>query len=272
MSRPVRIVLLAVFALFSFYFSWQFKTRYDRSMASRKTLADSELASAASTAQGPQDLAPARPQESLGWWGAGMVISLLGMGSILAFEITQFVGTRAARAYFDDTQQGPEDPDYEKAEDAYHRGDFREAIELLREYLAAKPREMHAALRIAEIYEKDLHSPLAAALEYEEILRQKLPPERWGWTAIHLCNLYTGQLHQTQKAIDLLYRIDREYGQTGAGRKARTRLEQLVEEGVIPPLPPRISEETEDEENLEPEPTPPPEAGPQLPPGFRPRA
>ena len=56
----------------------------------------------------------------------------------------------------------------------------------MREYLLKNPREQHVSLRIAEIYEKDLANPLAAALEYEEVLKQKLPAERWGWAAIHL--------------------------------------------------------------------------------------
>lgn len=289
MSRSVRIVLLIVFALLAAYFGWQFKVRYDRSMANRKTLADSELASVQNVGSETSGRETVGAAEPLGWWGAGLVISLLGLGSLTALELTQFFGSRAARAYYDETQVGSESPDYEKADEACNRGDYLDAIGLLREYLAHNPREIHAAIRIAEIYEKDLRSPLAAALEYEEVLKQKLPRERWGWTAIHLCNLYSGPLHQTQKAIDLLQRIDDEYGDTAAGRKARSRLEQLVDEGIIPPLPPsktapeaEMEPATEEEEAEEPEeeqpaeeppppPAPLPDPGPQLPPGFRPR-
>jgi len=290
MSRTVRIASLVVFALFAVYFGWQFKVRYDRSVANRITLADSELASVHSAGGDTSGAEAQVPTESLGWWGVGLVISLLGLGSLTALELTQFFGNRAARAYYDETQVGVESLDYEKVEDAWNRGDYLGAIELLREYLVHNPKEIHAAIRIAEIYEKDLRSPLAAALEYEEVLKRKLPRERWGWAAIHLCNLYSGPLHQTQKAIDLLQRIDEDYGDTAAGRKARSRLEQLVEEGIIPPLPPRKSKaepesEPEEEEEEEAEdrdeaqeqspeqtpPPPPPDPGPHLPPGFRPR-
>src|SRR5204862_8000866 len=93
------------------------------------------------------------------------------------------------------------------------------------------------ALRIAEIYEKDLQNYLAAALEYEEVLKQKLPPERWGWAAVHLCNLYTSKLNQSDKGIFLLQRIATEYGETAAADKARKRLAQLEEEGAaLPPV------------------------------------
>jgi len=74
-------------------------------------------------------------------------------------------------------------------------------------------------LRIAEIYETNLGNYLAAALEYEEILKKKLPAERWGWAAIHLANLYSGKLNKTVEATKLLRRIVDEYGQTVAAKR-----------------------------------------------------
>ena len=79
------------------------------------------------------------------------------------------------------------------------RGAFIEAIDLLRSYLEINPLQQHAAIRIAEIYEKDLSNYLAAAMEYEEILKQRLAPERWAWMAVHLSNLYSGRLDQPEK-------------------------------------------------------------------------
>ena len=132
-----------------------------------------------------------------------------------------------------------------------------DAIRHLREYLKRNPREIHAAIRIAEIYEKDLGNNLAAALEYEEILRCKLTPDRWGWTAIHLCNLYF-RLQQEAKALVLLQRIILEHGETPAAEKARKRLEQM---GMAPPQPPSTSDIAEDEETT----------GSNLPSGFKPK-
>jgi tetratricopeptide (TPR) repeat protein len=254
MSRGFRIALLVVFALASALFGWQFKRSYDHRTALVQGSGDTDLANV--RIPGPTATRSPPPAHArLGWWGAGLVLSLLGFGGMAAFEVAQFLGTRAGRAYYDDTQEGPADPDYEVAEEEWRKGNFIEAIRLLREYLAVNPRELHVALRIAEIYEKDLQSPIAAALEYEEVLKQPLPPERWGWAAIHLCNLYTGRLNQPDKAIELLKRIDRDYGTTAAAEKARARLDQLASEGVI---------------QTEPE-APSPEPGPNLPPGFSPK-
>ena len=124
---------------------------------------------------------------------------------------------------------------------------------------------MFVALRIAEIYEKDLGNFLAAALEYEEILEKKLPPDRWGWSAIHLCNLYY-KLQQEPKATALLHRIVKDYGRTPAAKKARKRL------GI--PEPAESASEGDDNagESIEGESAPEPEEPKSnLPPGFRPK-
>jgi hypothetical protein len=100
-------------------------------------------------------------------------------------------------------------------------------------------------------------------LEYEEILKKKLPAERWGWAAIHLANIYSGKLNKLSEAEALLHRIIKEYGQTAAAKKARERLG--VPESPIPPVA----------ESPKPQPQPTFEArepsDPNLPPGFRPK-
>ena len=131
----------------------------------------------------------------------------------------------------------------------------------MREYLKKHPREQFVALRIAEIYEKDLGNPLAAALEYEEILRKKLPPDRWGWAAVHLANLYSGKLDKIEQATALLHRIVDEYGQTPAAKKARERLglpELIADEMAPQPAANHAAEEPKSEPS-------------NLPPGFRPK-
>ena len=136
-----------------------------------------------------------------------------------------------------------------------YRKTVEQPVAALREYLKANPREQHVALRIAEIYEKDLNNPLAAALEYEEVLQKKLQPERWAWAAIHLCNLY-GRLNLHQKSVPLLQRIVSEYGNTAAAEKARKRLEEL---GLTPEAAPAIAEAAPEPETA---------GQPKLPPGF----
>lgn len=187
------------------------------------------------------------------------VLALLGLGGLGAWDIARYLGTRAGRSVMAEDWVERRDPEYEEAEEEWARGNHLDAIGLMREYLKKNPSEQHVALRIAEIYEKDLGNFLAAALEIEEVLTKKLPREKWGWTAIHLSNLYSGRLAQADKALALLQRVVSEYPDTGAARKARQRLG----------LPDPETEVTEEPENPA---SPPSDSGTSsLPRGFRPK-
>jgi TolA-binding protein len=221
------------------------------------------------------------------------VLTVILLGCLVAYDVTQIVGSRAVDFLFDERSDGIREPEYEHAEQIWANGQFLEAIQLMRDYLKKNPREQYVALRIAEVYEKDLKNYLAAALEYEEILKKKLPAERWGWAAIHLCNLYT-RMNQPVKAKELLERIANEYPKTGAAKKARARLglAEIQEEEEKAPEPEAEPEEDEsvhqtqktfevtnpddapfdfEEPEEPPPPPPPPEPKSSLPPGFRPK-
>lgn len=157
-------------------------------------------------------------------YGGSFVVCVLGFGFLLAHDISSFAGDRAMKLMFNDEGEAMSDPAYEEAEQVWANGEPLEAIRLMRDYLKKNPREQHVALRIAEIYEKDLGNYLAAALEYEDVLTKKLSQERWGWAAIHLCNLYSSKLNQPEKALELLRRVDAECGITAPAAKARKRL------------------------------------------------
>ena len=258
MSKGTQIVVIVALVAVASFFGWQFKANYNRLMSDSVDTGDTDLVNV-NIPDYQRKAAPLRTDYHLGYWGAGLVLSLVGLGLITAHQVSQYFGQRAVQTLFNDEGEGVASPDYEIAEQEWAKGNHLEAIRLLREYLEHNPREQHAALRIAEIYEKDLRNPLAAALEYEQVLNQKLPPERWGWAAIHLCNLYTGRLNQLAKSVDLLRRIVAEYGETAAAEKARARLEQLASEGMIAPT---------EEPRPEPEPEP---SQPKLPPGFAPK-
>ena len=182
--------------------------------------------------------------------GAGglFILTMVAFCLMVARDISHFVASRGERFLYVD--EGLKTPEYEQAEQVWADGNFLEAIQRLRDILKKNPREQYVALRIAEIYEKDLQNHLAAALEYEEVLKHKLEPEQWGWAAIHLCNLYS-KLNQEGKTIALLKRIAAEYGQVTAAKKARERLEQ------IKPAPVEEAKEEQPASNL--------------PPGFTPR-
>jgi predicted Zn-dependent protease len=219
--------------------------------------------------------------------------ALLSLGLLVAYDLTQYLGSRAGDYLFNDVGEGERDPEYELAEQEWVNGKPLEAIEMLREFLKKNPRAQYAALRIAEIYEKDLRNEVAASLEYEEILKKRLPAERWGWAAIHLCNLYSRMGHG-EKMRALLERIARDYPQTGAAKKARQNLglpEPEGEEAAAAPAQEAAAEADPNEEHVfdldeanataeeeappaapEAEPEPPsPEPPPKsnLPPGFR---
>ena len=263
MNKRIKIAIYLLLLLSAGLFFWQFRANYSRLMAEGESKADTDLINV----KVPDYRARAVPAQSnyhLGAWGAGLVLSLVSLGLLLANDISQFFSGRAMKVFYNEAGEGVANPDYEQAEEEWAKGNFLDAIQLLRDYLKLNPREQHVALRIAEIYEKDLQNYLAAALEYEEVLKQKLPPERWGWAAVHLCNLYTSKLNQSEKGIVLLQRIVTEYGETAAADKARRRLTQLEEEGIVAPSPSTSLE------------TPMPSAPPatpasNLPPGFAPK-
>lgn len=162
-------------------------------------------------------------EKPLGTYGAGLFICIIGLGLLIARDVSKFMGQEALDFVFNDEGVGVKNPEYEKAEEMWASGEHLESVRLLREYYRKYPREVHALLRIAEIYENNMHNYLAASLEYEEILKMKLPAERWGWAAIHLCNLYNKR-NQGEKAEVLMQRIVHEYGHTAAAKKARERL------------------------------------------------
>lgn len=213
------------------------------------------------------------------------IVSVLGLGLLVAHDITVMVGAKAGDYLFSNVGDAQRDPEYEKAEQVWANGKHLEAIQLLRDYYKRNPRQVHAALRIAEIYEKDLRNYLAAALEYEEVLKHKLPSDRWAWAAIHLCNLYS-RLGQQDKTLALLRRIAEEHPKSAAAKKARQRLglpepeetEPVAAEPAAEPDPEAEAtfEVTDDnlawptEPGSEPEP-PAQDPKSNLPPGFRPK-
>ena len=168
---------------------------------------------------------------SFAWLGL-FVLTLFALGGLAAFDFSRYLGDRAERSMMASDFVVRKDPDYEAAEEEWTKGNHLDAINLMRGYLQRNPNEQHAAIRIAEIYEKDLGNYLAAALELEEVLTKRLPREKWGWTAIHLANIYSGKLNQPQTALELLRRLAAEHPGTEAGGKALKRLARIGSAGA----------------------------------------
>jgi TolA-binding protein len=158
---------------------------------------------------------------------SGMLGALLVFALLVARDLGHLIGERVGGNYVTKSEKSQKADMYEDAEAIWADGAYVDAIDSFREYIKVYPGEYHAYKRIAEIYEKDLGSFRAAALEYEEMLEMKAPPARWGWTAIHLCNLYSGKLDDPDRALALLKRVASECSDTTAGQKARDRLAKI---------------------------------------------
>jgi hypothetical protein len=270
MSRPVKVVLYIVCVLATVVFGYM-TVRHLRRAGSASEAQQQKLDEAAVPAEGQEAGATPKPvavtsgaranYSAVVSYGLLAVLAFCGFAALLARDVSHGVASKAEQALFNN-DGAPVDAEYEQAEELIKDAKYLEGIQAMRDYLKKNPREQYVALRIAEIYEQNLHNPLAAALEYEEVLKKKLPPERWGWAAIHLANLYSGKLSQPDKAVAMLQRIHLEYGHTTAAKKARERLVQIDPSFVAEPEP-----------DL-PEPETPVEAKPasNLPPGFRPKS
>lgn len=220
------------------------------------------------TALAPDAGAKSKAPGGLGLYGAGGLLSLLGLALMVAHDLSRLAAS-SAHKLLEGVEEGEQaSREYEEAEQLWANADYLGAVHVLRDYLKRHPRRVHAHFRIAEIYEKDLNNTLAAMLEHEEILKFRLDDQRWGWAAIHLCNLYY-HLNQPEKAEALLHRIVNEYGHTLAARKARKRL-GMPEDGEEEPgaAGEDVDDDDDDDDDSGSSGTP---AGFQLPRGFRPK-
>ncbi len=159
---------------------------------------------------------------------SGMLGALLVFALLVARDVSHLTGERVGGNYLTKSNKSRKADMYEEAESVWADGAYVDAIDSFREYLKIFPGEYHVHKRIAEIYEKDLGSFRAAALEYEEMLQMDIPSARGGWVAIHLCNLYSGKLDDSDRALALLKRVANECDDTTAGQKARDRLAKIA--------------------------------------------
>jgi hypothetical protein len=249
--KPVVYVVLGLLALWMVAGFYQNYTLSNKAAAQRTVDGDAEPARLTNDA---------RAQSRMMGYGFGLVLVAAGLGFMISRDASYWFASHGVDTLLSDNVDPVKDPDYDHAEQVALEGRPLEAIDLLRQFLKLHPRELYAAIRIAEIYENDLQNPLAAALEYEEVLKHKFNPEKWGWAAIHLVNIYNGKLNRPEQAMGWLRRIVAEHPATAAARKARERLG--LPEGAT------LCLTAEPASNQEPPPPGPPS---NLPPGFSPK-
>lgn len=162
----------------------------------------------------------------------GFAAALLVLGLVAAQDFGHLLKFRLGKEVSYVDARSERNAHYERAEHLALKGDHAGAIRLLESILAKHPGHIHSALRIAELYDKELQDFPRAALHYEEVLKLKLPPEQWGWTAIRLANIYSGKLNQPQVALALINRLAAEHPGTAAGAKALKRLDKVSKAGL----------------------------------------
>lgn len=148
-------------------------------------------------------------------------------GDILRFDLGKKI------QYVDEITSDEER--YEKAEYLILKGNLREAVGLLEQVVANDPEHFEARLRMAEVLDKDLKDHEAAAPAYEAALKLAFHPERWAWAAVRLCNIYSGSLGQSSRALKLMRRIVDDHPQTAAAAKVKKRL-AMVDRYKRPPV------------------------------------
>lgn len=246
-AQKIKIAFYAILILGCCVFGLLFKSSYNRYMTHDTTIIDEAENLDSNTKAGVA--IPPHAGIMYVYGGLFVIFSI-----ILGITVGRFLSSLAAEKFVNvlhctgDASPYLNKVDYEKAEEEWTKNNFLGAIELFREYLKENPNEIHASLRIAEIYEKDLYNYLAAAMEYEEALKAKLPDEQWGWTAIHLCNLYIGKLNRPDDAVKLMKKIARDYEFTAAAAKAREHLERLGE--VVETKSDKEDDAQEEEDNI----------------------
>ncbi len=159
-------------------------------------------------------------------WLGSFILAAIVLGVLVAYDVAHFFGRRAERVVL---QGGPplDTPgELAQADRLRVAGQPLEGVRRLREFLQQHPKEYEVMARIAEIYSKDLNQPLSAALEYEELLKHRLPADQWAWGALHLAKLY-GRLDQPEKSVEMLERIVNEHGRTVPATRARKALAEL---------------------------------------------
>lgn len=162
----------------------------------------------------------------------GFAVAMLVLGFVAAQDFGHLLKFRLGKEVSYVDARSARNAEYERAEHIALKGQHHEAIRILQALVAKHPNHIHSVLRIAELYDKELHDYQNAALQYEQLLQLKLPPEQWGWTAIRLANIYSGKLNQPQTALELIRRLAAEHPETQAGGKALKRLAMISTAGL----------------------------------------
>jgi len=145
----------------------------------------------------------------------------------VAWDVAQFFGWQAERLFLGGGRLSSLTPTWWRAERLRKEGLADEAVRALRETFTAHPRQWRIGVRIAEIYQHDLDNPLAAALEYEELLKGRLPRPARAWLMVRLAACYL-PLQRVEESAAKLREVSEQFPNTPAAKKAERRLARLT--------------------------------------------
>jgi hypothetical protein len=160
-----------------------------------------------------------------GWFAVYLVIGA-GLAIVTAKDISTLCGDLAGSLFVGGGRLPAITPALWKVERLRKQRKPLAAINVLRDYQAAHPRHWQAALRIAELYQHDLKEPLPAALEYEQILKHRLPRRARADIMLRLaaCHLL---LRNGEKSAAVLREVLKNYPGAPAAETAARRLARM---------------------------------------------
>lgn len=159
---------------------------------------------------------------------SGYLLVSAALAVFLAREIAILCGGQAARLFLGGGRLGRFTPVFWRAERLRREAGPLDAVRVLREELVAHPRQWRLGVRIAEIYQQDLGNPLAAALEYEAVLQQRLPRPVRAELMVRLAACYL-LLRRPDESAVLLRRVVEAFPRTAAAATAERRLARMNE-------------------------------------------
>src|ERR1041385_5340521 len=116
MNKRIKISIYVLLLISAGVFLWQFRANYARLMAEGESQTDTDLVNV-KVPEYRARAVPAQTNYHLGAWGAGLVLSLVGLGLLLANDLSHFLSGRAMKVVYNEEGEGVANPDYEKAEE-----------------------------------------------------------------------------------------------------------------------------------------------------------
>ena len=144
-----------------------------------------------------------------------------------AWDASRFFGELAGRLFWSGGRIASITPAWWKAERLCKERQPLEAIRVLRDYLNTHPRQWRAAVRIAEIYQHEIEDKLPAALEYEELLKQRLPDSARAEIMLRLATCYL-LLQRSDDAAAKLREVIEKFPRSLSAEKAERRLLRMT--------------------------------------------